>query len=86
MLLLLFFWKSAKRWRWLLVTYTLAMAVTLIYTGEHYVIDIVLGWLYATVVFVVGSRAFDRYARRRRSEPEAAEAADADAVGALTPT
>ena len=71
MLLLLFFWKSAKRWRWLLVAYTLAMALTLIYTGEHYVIDIVLGWIYAVGVFVVGSRALDRYGRRRRSEAPA---------------
>ena len=61
MLLALFFWKSAKRWRWLLATYTLAMALTLIYTGEHYVIDIVLGWLYATAVFVGGSRVLDRF-------------------------
>ena len=53
MLLLLFFWRSANRWRWLLVAYTLAMALTLIYTGEHYVIDIVLGWIYAVGVFVV---------------------------------
>jgi PAP2 superfamily len=68
MLLLLFFWKSAKRWRGLLVAYTLAMGLTLIYTGEHYVVDIVLGWLYATAVFVVGSRALDRYARRPRPE------------------
>ena len=68
MLLLLFFWKSAKRWRWLLVAYTLAMGLTLIYTGEHYVIDILLGWLYATVVFVIGSRVLDRYARRPRPE------------------
>jgi hypothetical protein len=60
MLLLLFFWKSAPRWRWLLVTYTLAMGLTLVYTGEHYVIDILLGWLFATVVFVVGSRLLDR--------------------------
>jgi hypothetical protein len=33
-----------------------------------------LGWLYATAVFVMGSRALDRYGRRRRSETEAAAA------------
>jgi hypothetical protein len=65
MLLLLFFWTSARRWRWLLVVYTLAMALTLIYTGEHYVIDILLGWLYAVVVYVAGSRLLDRYTTRR---------------------
>jgi hypothetical protein len=68
MLLLLFFWPSAKRWRWLLVSYTLAMALTLIYTGEHYAIDIVLGWLYAVVVYIIGTRIFVRYTRRRVDE------------------
>ena len=40
------------------------MALTLVYTGEHYVIDILLGWLYATGVYVVGSRLLDRWDRR----------------------
>ena len=65
MLLVLFFWKSAGRWRWLLALYPMAMAMTLVYTGEHFVIDIILGWLYATVVFVVGNRWFDAYEERR---------------------
>ena len=69
MMLLLFFWMSAPRWRWLLVAYTLAMAITLIYTGEHYVIDIVLGWAYAAVVFVVVSRVLDRSVRDAVPEP-----------------
>ena len=47
MLLMLFFWKSAGRCRWLLALYPLAMAFTLVYTGEHFVIDIIFGWLYA---------------------------------------
>jgi hypothetical protein len=64
MLLLLFFWKSLPRYRWLLVSYTLAMAITLIYTGEHYVIDIILGWVYAVVVFVAVSRILDRQQKR----------------------
>ena len=80
MLLLLFFWKSAPRWRWLLVAYTLAMGLTLVYTGEHYVIDIVLGWLYATVVFVVGSRVFDRVARNRTRVPATASAPFAEVL------
>lgn len=65
MLLVLFFWKSVGRWRWLLALYPLAMAVTLVYTGEHFVIDVLLGWMYATVVFVVGNRLFDMYEARR---------------------
>ena len=35
--------RSGGRWRPLLVLYPLAMAFTLVYTGEHYVIDIVAG-------------------------------------------
>lgn len=69
MLLLLFFWKTAPRMRPLLVTYTLAMALTLIYTGEHYVIDIVLGWIYASAVFAGVSRAIDRFGRDATPAP-----------------
>ena len=36
----------ASRARPLLVAYPIAMALTLVYTGEHYVIDIVIGWCY----------------------------------------
>ena len=47
-LILFFFWASARRSvRVLLVAYALAMAVTLVYSGEHYVVDVLLGWLYA---------------------------------------
>jgi PAP2 superfamily len=64
-LLMLFFWKSAGRWRWLLPLYPLAMAFTLVYTGEHYVIDIVLGWLYAITIFIAGNRLYDGYEQWR---------------------
>jgi membrane-associated phospholipid phosphatase len=51
MLLLLFFW-SAGRWaRAGLLTYTLAMAAILVYSGEHYVTDILIGWAYAAAVY-----------------------------------
>jgi membrane-associated phospholipid phosphatase len=54
--------------RALLATYPLAMAFALVYSGEHYVSDILLGWLYA-VVTVVGVRwAFARWALRRRDD------------------
>ena len=46
-LLMLFFWSSAGKWRWLLPLYPLLMAFSLVYTGEHYVFDILLGWVYA---------------------------------------
>lgn len=64
-LLMLFFWRSAGRWRWLLPLYPLAMGFSLVYTGEHYVVDILLGWLYAVVVYFVGTWLMDRWAQRR---------------------
>jgi hypothetical protein len=36
-----------------LATYTLAMAVTLVYTGDHFVFDILLGWAYAAAVYAL---------------------------------
>jgi membrane-associated phospholipid phosphatase len=46
----LFLWSSVSRIsRVLLAAYALAMAVTLVYTGEHYVVDVLAGWLVAIV-------------------------------------
>ena len=39
---------AGRRWRPLLIAYPLAMAFTVVYTGEHYVVDVLLGWLYTT--------------------------------------
>ena len=50
MMLALFFWSMSRWWvKGLLATYALAMALTLVYTGEHYVIDILVGWVYAAL-------------------------------------
>jgi hypothetical protein len=66
MLICLFFWSRANRWfRALLVAYVLAMAFTLVYAGEHFVLDELVGWTYAIVVFVVGSRLLHRWEARR---------------------
>ena len=42
-----------RRWWPLLLAYPLAMTFTLVYTGEHYVIDVLVGWAYVGIVFVV---------------------------------
>jgi membrane-associated phospholipid phosphatase len=69
MLLLLFFWGAGRWVRVGLLAYTLAMAFTLVYSGEHYVSDIIVGWLYAAAVFAgVG------WARRRRADRRPAPA------------
>jgi membrane-associated phospholipid phosphatase len=47
-----------------LVAYVLIMAFTLVYTAEHYVIDILLGWALAVVTIVALNRHEARRARR----------------------
>ncbi|MFG1988706.1 phosphatase PAP2 family protein [Actinoplanes sp. NPDC048988] len=42
-----------KRWWPLLFAYPLAMTFTLVYTGEHYVIDVLVGWIYVALTFLV---------------------------------
>ena len=59
----MFLWNRVHRgWRPLLVAYPLIMAFTLVYTAEHYVIDILLGWVLAVAVIV----ALNRYQARRQ--------------------
>lgn len=43
-----------RRWwgRALVGAYPLAMAFAIVYSGEHYVADVLLGWLYAVVSFL----------------------------------
>lgn len=50
--------------RGLLVAYALAMALTLVYTGEHYVVDVLAGWLVAALG--VAAASFVGLLRRRR--------------------
>lgn len=54
------------RWRWLLFAYPLAMAFTLVYAGEHYVVDILAGWLYVVVTVAVCDRMGRRWQARTR--------------------
>jgi membrane-associated phospholipid phosphatase len=57
--------------------YPLAMGFTLVYTGEHYVIDILIGWAYAAVVYFAGSRFLAWWLRRRAQRRAAAPLASA---------
>ena len=52
MLILCFFWSSGRLPRAICLAYALAMTLTLVYTGEHYVADAILGWIYAGVIFL----------------------------------
>ena len=56
LLVALFLWPVvARAWRPALLGYPLLMAATLVYTGEHYVADVVAGWLTALVAAAVVS-------------------------------
>lgn len=74
MLLCCYFWRSGRLARVLGVTYVLAMAWTLVYGGEHYVFDVLLGWVYALAVYFGVRRARARWSARRRSRLAAAGA------------
>ncbi|MBX7452103.1 phosphatase PAP2 family protein [Mycolicibacterium sp. 3033] len=59
-----FLWtRVQRRWRPLLVAYPLVMAFTLVYSAEHYVTDLLLGWALAAVV-MIGLQRYDAWRRR----------------------
>jgi len=55
LLLVLLYWGSTRhRWqRVALASYPFVMALVLVYGAEHYVFDILLGWLYAVAVVLI---------------------------------
>jgi hypothetical protein len=59
-----FFNRIQRRWWPVLLVYPAAMTLTLVYTGEHYVIDVLVGWLYVAFAFALCSAA-ERWWRRR---------------------
>jgi hypothetical protein len=62
LLVTLYLWRLTPRLaRPLLALYPVAMTFALVYGAEHYVVDCVAGWVYATVVFVGVNWAFDRW-------------------------
>jgi hypothetical protein len=58
--------RVAKRWWPLMLAYPLAMTFTLVYSGEHYVIDVLVGWVYVAAVFVAVGFA-ERWWKARRA-------------------
>jgi membrane-associated phospholipid phosphatase len=69
MLFALFMWTRVKRrYRPLLVLYPIAMGFTLVWAGEHYVTDVLTGWLAAAFVTVVAGALTRRRARRHPME------------------
>ncbi len=61
---LLWTWVKRPFWRAMLLLYPAAMAFSLVYSGEHYVIDAVIGWAFVGGV-CLAARAWERRAARR---------------------
>lgn len=75
----------ARRWWPLVVAYPLWMGAALVMSGEHYVVDVLLGYLYAAGV-MVGWRAWDRgRARRAGANGRAVGARDGLVTNGLKP-
>jgi membrane protein implicated in regulation of membrane protease activity len=69
----IFLWRRIKRgWRPLLVAYPLAMAFVLVYSAEHFVVDILLGWALAVAVSALLALVDSWWSRRRASKSAAA--------------
>lgn len=73
-----------KRWWPLWIAYAVAMAFVLVYTAEHYVFDIILGWGLAGIV-MVACRPIDRRWERRLAHRAAAAAGRSDMLPAGRP-
>jgi hypothetical protein len=73
LLVALILWPIVTRWwgRVLLAAYPLAMAFALVYTAEHYFVDILLGWIYTLVAYWAVTRFFSSIAARRESRDAA---------------
>ena len=67
-----FFWPTGKWWvRAVCLAYVAAMSFALVYAGEHYVFDIVLGWIYAITTYLVVRKVRSTWtAWRERRERE----------------
>lgn len=73
LLIVLFLWRFAGRGRGLLALYPVAMAFALVYMAEHYVVDILLGWIYAVTAFWAVNRLAERIEQQRaRAQPAVA--------------
>ena len=73
LLIVLFLWRFAGPGRGLLALYPVAMAFALVYMAEHYVVDILLGWIYAVTAFWAVNRLAERIEQQRaRAEPAVA--------------
>ncbi|HEY0487097.1 MAG TPA: phosphatase PAP2 family protein [Mycobacteriales bacterium] len=76
-----FFTRVSRRWLPVLLLYPLAMTFTLVYAGEHYVADVLVGWTYVVLTFLVMRPLERRWEVRRAARTAAAEAVPVGARG-----
>jgi len=70
LMIALFFWeKSGRLARTVLALYTVIMAIVLVYTAEHYALDIALGWLDVIVTGFALQRLWPLRAEPVRTSP-----------------
>jgi len=80
-MMMLLFWNRGWKWRIGFAAYSLAMGLTLVYTGEHYVADVLFGYLYAGVTFALVTL----YWRRKATRQAAARSAERHGARAPVP-
>jgi hypothetical protein len=79
-LISVFFWRSVPRWgKVLLFLYPVLMAFTLVYAGEHFVIDTIIGAIYVAGTFL-GCNAWERWREKSKTANAARTAAVPDPV------
>lgn len=72
---LFFVTRIRKRYSAILLLYPLAMTFTLVYSGEHYIIDVLIGWAYVLGTFAIVGLV-ERWWRRRRRVLKASDVDD----------
>ena len=70
MVVLFFALMVRKRWWPLLALYPLVMTFSLVYSGEHYIIDVLVGWSYVILTFTVVWLG-ERWLQKRRGRAAA---------------
>ncbi len=68
-----FFTRVSRKWLPLLIAYPVAMSIVLAYTGEHYIVDALVGWTYVGLIYLAVNRG-ERWWRLRRERQVTAAA------------
>lgn len=64
---LVYAWRHARAWFWMLVPFVLGLWASTIYLRHHYFVDLVAGWLLAPVAVWLAPRVDAWWARRQRA-------------------